>query len=578
MIRSCTVSAMFVMCACSLNLSYHSDDSGDASDTSDTHDPTATSFVSTTFGNSNTSFVGTTVASDSESDTGFVEQDCCVPHSFPGCEDPTVQACMCELDLFCCEVQWDEACATNVNSFGCGFCEGGGSFTTFDSATDGFETETDTDSTGGGGIPEGDVRFGLVENHGEALTALDFQAALSAIAGPNSSGLELYQNLIDTYASEGGGRLPVEHCTGTLNGFPMVCDRLEAQQFDNVGAWIAIAAFNRVDMAPVDGANCGQQRIVFANPTPLGGSRMFIILEAEVPNPNPACGVAACQPIADAWEAIARQDAAERGESLRQLFLEGFSSLSPILTPEAFAVNAGQIRTNNFNDAPWTLREFKVVSQGAGVAPRVVPFPTADSPPGILWGDAAGDPLVQACQEAFLDALPNLLSDDPAAMSFPVPLACRDAESRNDFSQAYASMMAPQFAAQINARLAELDSDLDAIDVANRAQFSGSCMGCHQEAIGIDLGHGVTAPFSNGFVHVDEFGFSACPEGGNCRFLSSGLHSSFLPHRRSVMNDLLNIPACLPDVESVEEAFGIDHAPSDGDLSTIGGQSAAVTH
>lgn len=575
----CTVGS--ILCACSLIFGYH-----DYNPEDDTENP----YPLPMLGESSTSSGDT----DSAGPVSTTEQgggNCCDPNSFPGCEEPMTEACVCQVDPFCCEVSWDSACVSVVEIFGCGFCGGQesfGSFGTFgtvttsggedteaDTATD---TSTDTETDPGAGIPVGDVRFGLVENNTAALAHFDLESTLAAIAGSFGSGLGLYENLIETYASE--GRPGFEHCTGTLNGFPITCDRLEAQQLANLSQWFPIAVFNRVDLAPADGANCGQQRIIFANNAPLGPSRMFIILEGEVPNPNPGCGVAACQPIAAAWQSIAALPADERGAALRALFLTGFEGLSPMFRPEAFAPTAGQIRTNNFNQDPWTLREFKVVAVGDGVAPAVVPFPTAEAPPGLLWGPSRGDVLIEECQTAFLDVLPNLLPDDPAAMSFPVPMACRDAESRNDFSQFYSdpSILGTEFADRIETRLVELGSDLNATEIATRAQFAGSCIGCHEEATGFPLGHGIFAPFSTGFVHVSEFGSIGCAEGGQCRQLSHALTSSFLPHRRGVMDNLLSLPTCEPDLVAVEEVFGLPETLTDEDLSTIGGQSARISH
>lgn len=75
---------------------------------------------------------------------------------------------------------------------------------------------------------------------------------------------------------------------------------------------------------------------------------------------------------------------------------------------------------------------------------------------------------------------------------------------------------------------------LNALDIANRASFAGSCIGCHNEAVGRDLGNGVTAPFSLDFVHVNEF-TETCPDGNPCFQTSDALKSSFLPHRIDVL-------------------------------------------
>ena len=51
---------------------------------------------------------------------------CCEAHDGPGCDDPTVQACVCAEDSFCCEYSWDGICVGEVEELGCGSCSGGG--------------------------------------------------------------------------------------------------------------------------------------------------------------------------------------------------------------------------------------------------------------------------------------------------------------------------------------------------------------------------------------------------------------------------------------------------------------------
>ena len=53
---------------------------------------------------------------------------CCFAHDLPGCDeidegDPAeVEACVCDLDSFCCDVIWDDTCVTFIEQFGCGSC------------------------------------------------------------------------------------------------------------------------------------------------------------------------------------------------------------------------------------------------------------------------------------------------------------------------------------------------------------------------------------------------------------------------------------------------------------------------
>lgn len=48
--------------------------------------------------------------------------DCCLGQGGRGCADKGVQSCVCEMDPYCCDVAWDEYCAEQVDSYGCGAC------------------------------------------------------------------------------------------------------------------------------------------------------------------------------------------------------------------------------------------------------------------------------------------------------------------------------------------------------------------------------------------------------------------------------------------------------------------------
>lgn len=49
--------------------------------------------------------------------------DCCTAHAGPGCDDATVQACVCDLDAFCCDSGWDDLCV-GIAGQSCGACGG----------------------------------------------------------------------------------------------------------------------------------------------------------------------------------------------------------------------------------------------------------------------------------------------------------------------------------------------------------------------------------------------------------------------------------------------------------------------
>jgi hypothetical protein len=417
--------------------------------------------------------------------------------------------------------------------------------------------DIEVDETPGGGNGD-DPRLTVMENAREALpfTLEETLGMALANAGSTLDAESAYHGIIDSYANAATGRDPgLAHCDDeqtdgapSLNGFPLQCGRLEGEQFDNLGAWVPLAAVNRLDLTPADGANCGQQRLIFANNSPIGNSRMFIIVENVVPNPSPECGVAACTPIAAFWTNLsAIGDPVERGIRLREAFLTGSPELAsagfaPFVNARNLGPEGGQIRTNNFNDSPWTLREFHF----GDVDQPPLPEPVAESPNGALWNDAVALPQGEACRASFLRAAAlGLATNDLSAMSFPVDEACKDAESRADSSEDYPFQLSLG-TGDFRERLAEVGAPLGvtAEELAARARFAGSCMGCHIEAGGSSLGNGVSAPFQFDFVHVSEFGAEPCGNGGTCFGISEALRSAFLPARARITRDLANSPSC----------------------------------
>src|SRR5690606_5260385 len=191
-----------------------------------------------------------------------------------------------------------------------------------------------------------------------SLTLRDAFNAMAANDGFDTDGETIYKQIIDSYASASQGRLPdAVHCgdettngVPTLNGYPITCDRREHFQFDNLDLWKATAFVNRFDLAPESGAHCGQQRMIFAS---NAQGRMYFILEAQIPNPQPEHGLAGCQPLADFWaEQVRIEDPAQRGARLTGAFLTGDPILQshgfgPFVKASNYTVGTGQIRTNN---------------------------------------------------------------------------------------------------------------------------------------------------------------------------------------------------------------------------------------
>ena len=63
---------------------------------------------------------------DTAADTG-ASRSCCLAHTHGGCDEPTIEECVCSLGPSCCEVEWDESCAGKAQSAcraECGTLEG----------------------------------------------------------------------------------------------------------------------------------------------------------------------------------------------------------------------------------------------------------------------------------------------------------------------------------------------------------------------------------------------------------------------------------------------------------------------
>jgi hypothetical protein len=398
----------------------------------------------------------------------------------------------------------------------------------------------------------------LLETNVDAVGGVALASVFKALAtngGRNGDGNLLYQQLFDSYATADQALLPgAIHCgdettngVPTLNGFPIDCNRAEAQHVNDMNNFFATAFVNRFDLAPANGAHCGQQRMIFANNS---RGRTFMILEAQIPNPQPDLGIEGCRPLAQFWmDQNNEPDAKVRGQRLAQAFLQGGVKgltefgFGPFYTAENLTVGSGQIRTNQFDSKPWTLREFKLALDGDSLS--VIPFPTSESPNGQLWNETNPLPQGEACRQNFLGALNGVLTDDRSLMSFIVDGPCKDGESREDTSENYARELAksPGFRSQLEEKLLSVGSKLSPEDIANRARFSGSCIGCHNEASGSSLGNGVFAPFSTDFPQVLEFS-QACGNGeaGSCFVTSNGLNTVFLPGRLAVLSNFLGVP------------------------------------
>lgn len=435
-----------------------------------------------------------------------------------------------------------------------------------------LSTTLDESSSVGATSVTVEARKSLIVTETEILNAFTFKevmdklVAQSGVSGLTSLGL--YRQWWDTQNTKPGLNLGA-HCDDTLvggqpalNGFRHQCPRAEGSQasedpFASATApqsYMPTALVNRFDLAPSTGAHCGEYRIVFARRSgETGGGRNFIIFEAVLPNPRLDLGIEGCRRVLNFWSGLATKTLAERATALKSFYFTGLSGFSPVVHIDNYG-NAttrptGQIRTNQFMDFSWNLREFKVkkrcVSSATGTtcALRFVPASDKVNPFGELFKPGSTQPLAAEFQTAFINSVPSLARNDINRFNYTVTNKFNagesDAQTLDNVYTFHFGTGASTFRTNIQNKLSAIGSSLTPDHIVARAQAL-SCAGCHQQSVGADLGGGLVWPQSAGFVHVSEDKETG-PEGQ--RFvISPALTSTFLPRRKVVMENILNRP------------------------------------
>ncbi|XYH95425.1 hypothetical protein ACMHYB_47740 [Sorangium sp. So ce1128] len=445
------------------------------------------------------------------------------------------------------------------------------------------------------------------------------QLIMRAGTGDEQTALDLYRRWWDFFNHSTAAQFPdAIHCDDqtdsngipTLNGYRSSCLRREGRLAtsdpfdpDSPDFMEPLAVVNRFDLAPLDGSHCGEYRIVYGKKSAGIADRNLIIVEAQLPNPHPECGIDACLPVAEFWARLSTLDAAERAQELETFFTVGLldAGFGPVLHPDNFADavhgpggrrGTGQIRTNQFMGnagAPgqvqpgqiWQLREFKIAKAfgGPNGGERLYfkPVTVKENPFGELFGTNfdPSDFRWTWFMDDFLESVDKLttLSSDinDIQLKGSRQALYNAGQSPVDNSNDYANQLDPLVNATPNTDLIERINDelerlgrdaiFSPVDVANRATTQ-SCAGCHQLSAGVSLGNGVTWPGQSfPFVHIREDGA-----------LSDALTGSFLPHREGILEAFLAAHAdgdtCSPTTTAA--AFAV---ASDEPVPTLGGST-----
>ena len=389
-------------------------------------------------------------------------------------------------------------------------------------------------------VPAIEPARSLVVTDSTALERFSFRRVMDAImasANATNTSLAAYQAWMSTFAA----------CPADPNGYGIVCPRLAEATLSLINPFLAIgprfvpvALTNRFDLAPSNGSDCGEYRIVYALVDSLL-DRAFLIFEGRLPNPTPPAGLAGCAPVADFWASLsADPSAASRAAKLEQLYFTGLSSggvvFAPVVTAQSYGLAAdgsatasGQIRTNMFVKAlQWQLREFKLAKPCARAASCALSFKhvTVKTNPAneLFAGTHANAP---AFQSAFPSQVSALSSNDPSTIAMSTSDGFNELESVSSLRTdvVYKGFATPQLRTQIQGAIT--DPALTVDNILDRATTQ-TCAGCHQLSNNVALGGGVTWPGSLNFVHIDEN-----------KNLSIALTQKFLPHRATVLRSFL---------------------------------------
>lgn len=401
------------------------------------------------------------------------------------------------------------------------------------------------------------------------LNKFTFIAVMDQLVGTSgvpTTALNLFQQWWDT-ARPGPGLGAGPHCdsagVANMNGFPYTCPRAEstlasADPFTNAAtnpnAFIPVGLFNRFDLAPANGANCGEYRIVFAKRSGLNDprNRLFVIFESVLPNPTPEQGLEGCRPVANFWSGLTSDaDVNSRGDKLRTFYFSGLPGFMPVIHTDnlgARASNTGQVRTNQFMQPAWMLREFKLQKNcpTTGCTVQFTPATVKTNPGGVLFNPAASHPRAAEFQGSiFPGQVASLAVNNINGFGFSVPDAFNSGQSdqQNPLENHYVN----QFGTGPSALRTNIQNQLNAVgstltpnNIVARA-MSLSCAGCHHLSNGADLGGGLRWPPSLDFTHVSEQTDQG-PDGPRHR-LSPALVNVFLPHRKAVLDAFLGSAA-----------------------------------
>jgi hypothetical protein len=402
-----------------------------------------------------------------------------------------------------------------------------------------------------------DARRSIIVTDQLILENFSFDRVMHAIvarSGTRTTALHLYQQLFDTQNPKPGRVAPdAAHCDDftvngkpTFNGLPRRCPTAEGALATTdpfaLGDHIPLALVNRFDLAPADGSNCGQYRIIFAKKSNATFTRVHFIFEAVLPNPNPSDGVVGCRPVAQFWADLSKVNSiSERRAKLETFFFNGIYGFAPVIDPDHFsAASGGGIRTMHNANAPLGNRfyQFRLATRGDQLT--AVPDVLQNMPYGRFFDATYDTDTARRFRDVFIANVGNLAIRDENLFFMNIPREFLLAESNPGDSELdvvfevpfLASQLTAEgraFSSRISAELRKSGSRLSPTDIVRRANEL-SCAGCHFFRGNV----GETEFYQQISESVIENG-----EAGPRFAISRSMRDRFVPHRMDVLSNFL---------------------------------------
>ena len=373
---------------------------------------------------------------------------------------------------------------------------------------------------------------------------------------PGLTSAQLYRQWFDTQNPKPGLADPSgPHCddimvgtTAMLNGFPRRCPtnegQLAATPFTS-GEYFPIELVNRFDMAPPNGANCGQYRMVFARTS----SKLHAIFEAFLPNPHPEKGIEGCRAVAQFWADLSSAPIEERRSRLETFFFDGLPGFEPVIAPDHYA-SPGGIRTLQ-NSKVLHMLQFRISRQCAGACTmRIVPDALENTAFGSLLDVSDQSDRAKKFREEFIRQIPNLAISDLSRFFANVPSEYLIGDtSPSDtgippfiyditFGRSKSQAVADEYHGRVQAELTRIGSTLTPENIVTRAETL-NCIGCH--FLTADVGGGVIFPqaIARG-QQVTEDALTTGEAGPQSRYVvSAPVSDIFVPNRIKVLRAFL---------------------------------------